>query len=200
MNHYEPARLVSLGIAFIVSVVLVFGSGSVLLSLRVVNVVQAVDMPDAPVTQDTVTAGKDEEDNDDNEGDEDNDQPDDLPDPEDAPVTTETFTSGEDDEEQKEDTKQPTNQELEQNFEDAIKKQSGEKLSPDECKKRGIIDGSVSRFDNTNLNECMAGLGTEGVGEYIGGYITGCMDLGRDILSCQNDVKPVIAASAPKSD
>ena len=55
----------------------------------------AVDMPDAPVTQDTVTAGGDgTEDNEDDEG---NDQPDDLPDPEDAPVTTETITSGDDD-------------------------------------------------------------------------------------------------------
>jgi hypothetical protein len=93
-------------------------------------------------------------------------------------------------------------QELEQNFEDTIKNTNtnDNKLSPDECKKRGLIDGSVSRFDNINLNECMAGLGTEGVGEYIGAYIAGCMDSGRDILSCQNDVKPVISASAPKSD
>jgi hypothetical protein len=52
----------------------------------------AVDMPDAPATQDTVTAGND---GDDDEGNEGNDQPDDLPDPEDAPVTTETITSGE---------------------------------------------------------------------------------------------------------
>jgi hypothetical protein len=50
-------------------------------------------MPDAPATQDTVTAGEDE--TDDNEDDEGNGQPDDLPDPEDATVTTETITSRE---------------------------------------------------------------------------------------------------------
>jgi hypothetical protein len=93
VSHYEPARLVSLGIAFTIFLVLIFGS--VLLSLGVINVALAMDMPDAPVTQDTVTTGRNEDDNDDNEGDEDNDQPDDLPDPKDAPVTTETFTSGE---------------------------------------------------------------------------------------------------------
>ena len=93
MNHYEPARLVSLGIAFTILLVLIFGS--VLLSLGVINVALAVDMPDALVTQDTVTTGRNEDDNDDNEGDEDNDQPDNVPDPKDAPVTTETITSGE---------------------------------------------------------------------------------------------------------
>ena len=87
--------------------------------------------------------------------------------------------------------------EIERNFEEKV---NSDKLSPIKCKKRGIIDEGISKFDNTNLNECMARLGTEGVGEYIGGYITGCMDNGRDILSCQNDVKPVIVASAPKSD
>jgi hypothetical protein len=91
VNHYEAGRLVSLGTTFTISLILVFGS--VLLSLSVMNVALAVDMPDAPVTQDTVTTGNDE--NDDNEADEGNDQSDNLPDPEDAPVTTETTTSGE---------------------------------------------------------------------------------------------------------
>jgi hypothetical protein len=59
------------------------------------NVALAADMPDAPVTQDTVTTGKDGDENDDKEGDEDNDQRDNLPDPKDAPGTTETITSGE---------------------------------------------------------------------------------------------------------
>jgi hypothetical protein len=86
VNHYEPARLVSLGVVFTISLVLVFGS--VLLSLSVINVALAVDMPDAPATQDTVTARNDGND----DQDEGNDQPDDLPDPDDAPVTTETIT------------------------------------------------------------------------------------------------------------
>ena len=90
MNHYKPRRLVSLGVTYTVSLVLVFGS--VLLTASVVNVALAVNMPDAPVTQDTVTAGKDR--TDDNEDDEGNDQPNSLPNPEDAPVTTETITSG----------------------------------------------------------------------------------------------------------
>jgi hypothetical protein len=93
VDYYDPGRLVSLGITFTISLVLVFGSGSVLLSPSVVNVALAVNMPDAPVTQDTVTAGEDE--TGDNEDDEGNDQPDDLPDPEDAPFTTETITPGE---------------------------------------------------------------------------------------------------------
>jgi hypothetical protein len=64
------------------SLVLVFGS--VLLSLNVVNVALAVDMPDALVTQDDVTAGNDRnDDNEDNEDDEGNEQNDD--DQEDAP-------------------------------------------------------------------------------------------------------------------
>jgi hypothetical protein len=71
--------------------VLVFGS--ILLSPSIINVALAVDMPDAPATQDTVTTGEDE--TDDNKDDEGNYQPDGLPDPEDAPVTTETITPGE---------------------------------------------------------------------------------------------------------
>jgi hypothetical protein len=79
VNHYELGRLVSLGTTFTISLVLVFGS--VLLFLGVMNVALAVDMPDAPITQDTVTAGKDRNDNaDNNEGD---DQPDNPPEPED---------------------------------------------------------------------------------------------------------------------
>jgi hypothetical protein len=75
VNLGKTRRLVSLGTTFTISLVLVFGS--VLLSLSVMNVALAVDMPDAPVTQDTVTAGGDgTEDNEDDEG---NDQPDDLP-------------------------------------------------------------------------------------------------------------------------
>jgi hypothetical protein len=91
VNHYEPRRLVLLGTIVTISLALVFGS--VLLSPSVINVALGVNMPDAPVTQDTVTAGKDE----DEDNDEGNDQPDSLPDPEDAPVTTETITSGNND-------------------------------------------------------------------------------------------------------
>ena len=89
MNHYEPGTLVLLVKTFTISLVLV--SGSVLLFLSVTNVALAVDMPDAPNTQDTITAGKDGNDNADD--DEDDDQPDNFPDPEDAPITTESFTS-----------------------------------------------------------------------------------------------------------
>ena len=84
-------RIVDQGLSLTLSLVLVFGS--VLLSLSVVNVALAVDMPNAPATQDTVTAGEDR--TDDNEDDEKNDQPGDPPDPEDAPVTSETITPGE---------------------------------------------------------------------------------------------------------
>ena len=67
-----------------------------LLFPNVTSVALAVDMPNAPATQDTVTAGEDgTDDNEDDEDDRENDQPDDLPDPEDAPVTTETITPGE---------------------------------------------------------------------------------------------------------
>jgi hypothetical protein len=37
--------------------------GSVLLSPTIINLTFAIDMPDAPVTQDTVTVGGGEEDN-----------------------------------------------------------------------------------------------------------------------------------------
>jgi hypothetical protein len=67
-----------------VSLVLVFGSGSVLLSPSVINVALANDMADAPMTKDTITAGSD--------GDDDNDQGDN--DQEDAPVTQDTITAG----------------------------------------------------------------------------------------------------------
>jgi hypothetical protein len=114
VDHYEPRRLVSLGITFTISLVLVFGS--VLLSLSVVNVALAVDMPDAPVTQDTVSAGNDrsddDEDDEDDEGNEqnnddqagalvtaggdsdsdDNNYDDSEPTSKDAPVTTDTIT------------------------------------------------------------------------------------------------------------
>ena len=66
-----------------------------LLPPSVINVALAVNMPDAPMTQDTVTASKDGDDNDDN--DEGNDQPDGLPDPEDTPINTETINSGNND-------------------------------------------------------------------------------------------------------
>jgi hypothetical protein len=91
VDHYEPGRLVSLGITFTISLVLVLGF--VLLSLSVVNVALAVDMPDAPVTQDTVTAGNDG--NDDSEDDEGNEQNDD--DQEDAPVTDALNAGGDSD-------------------------------------------------------------------------------------------------------
>ena len=84
MNHYKPRRLVTLGITYTVSLVLVFGSGSVLLSPSVINVALANDMADAPMTKDTITAGSD--------GDDDNDQGDN--DQEDAPVTQDTITAG----------------------------------------------------------------------------------------------------------
>jgi hypothetical protein len=101
VDHYEPGKLVSLGTIFTISMVLVFGG--IPFSPSIINVALAVDMLDAPATQDTVTAGEDE--TDDNEDDEVNGQPDDLPDPEDAPVTTETITPGEneDSKEDKED-------------------------------------------------------------------------------------------------
>lgn len=82
MNHYKPRRLVSLGVTYTVSLVLVFGS--VLLSPSVINVALANDMTDAPMTKDTITAGSD--------GDEDNDQGDNNQ--EDAPVTQDTITAG----------------------------------------------------------------------------------------------------------
>jgi hypothetical protein len=73
-------KVTGLGLCLMLSPVLV---GSVLLSLSVMNVALAVNMPDAPVTQDTVTAGEDgTDDNEDDEDDRENDQPDDLPDPE----------------------------------------------------------------------------------------------------------------------
>jgi hypothetical protein len=86
VNQYEPRKLVSLGTTVTISLVLVFGS--VLLSPSVINVALGVNMPDAPVSQDTVTAGKDDD------NDEGNDQSDSLPDPEDVLVTTKTITSG----------------------------------------------------------------------------------------------------------
>jgi len=51
-------------ITFTISLILVFGSdsSSPLLSHNVINVTQASDMSDAPVTQDTVTAGNDRDD------------------------------------------------------------------------------------------------------------------------------------------
>jgi hypothetical protein len=82
VNHYKLWRLVSLGIEYTVSLVLVFGS--VLLSPNVMNVALAYDMADAPMTKDTITAGSD--------GDDGNDQGDN--DQEDAPVTQDTITAG----------------------------------------------------------------------------------------------------------
>jgi hypothetical protein len=76
-------RIVNLGLCFTLSLVLIFGS--VFLSPSVVNVALAVNMPDAPITQDTVTAGNDRnDDNEDDEEDEVNEQNDD--DQEDASV------------------------------------------------------------------------------------------------------------------
>jgi hypothetical protein len=71
VNLGKTRRSISLGTIFTISTVLVFGS--ILLSPSVINVALAVNMPDAPVTQDTVTAGGDE--TDDNEDDGSNDQP-----------------------------------------------------------------------------------------------------------------------------
>jgi hypothetical protein len=84
VNHYKPGRLVSRGITYTVSLVLVFGS--VLLSPSVINVALAHDMADAPMTKDTITAGSD--------GDDDNDQGDN--DQEAAPVTQDTINVEED--------------------------------------------------------------------------------------------------------
>ncbi|MGC2561997.1 MAG: hypothetical protein WA326_03205 [Nitrososphaeraceae archaeon] len=91
INHSNGKSMVPLGTRLVLLLVMFFSS--VLLSPTIINVTFAIDMPDAPVTQDTVTAGGGEEDNND-EDDEDKDQPDGLPNPEDAPVTTETITSG----------------------------------------------------------------------------------------------------------
>jgi hypothetical protein len=91
INHSNGKSMVPLGTRLFLLLVMFFSS--VLLSPTIINVTFAIDMPDAPVTQDTVTAGWGEEDNND-EDDEDKDQPDGLPNPEDAPVTTETNTSG----------------------------------------------------------------------------------------------------------
>jgi hypothetical protein len=86
VNHYKPRRLVSLGITYTVSLVLVFGSGPVLLSPIVINEALANDMADAPMTKDTITAGSD--------GDDDNDQGDN--DQEDAAVTQDSINVEED--------------------------------------------------------------------------------------------------------
>jgi hypothetical protein len=88
------------------SLVLVFGSG--LLSLSVVNVALAVDMPDAPVTQDTITAGNDgNDDNEDDEDDEGNEQNDD--DQEDAPATAGGDSDNdEDNDDNNDDNSEPT--------------------------------------------------------------------------------------------
>lgn len=73
-------RLVSLGLCFTLSLVLVLGS---VLSHTDMNMALAVDMSDAPMTKDTTTAGSDGDDED--QGD--NDQ-------EDDPVTQDTITAG----------------------------------------------------------------------------------------------------------
>jgi hypothetical protein len=53
--------MVPLGTRLVLLLVMFFGS--VLLSPAIINVTFAIDMPDAPVTQDTVTVGGGEEDN-----------------------------------------------------------------------------------------------------------------------------------------
>jgi hypothetical protein len=73
-------RLVCLGLCFTLSLVLVFGS---VLSLTEMNMALAIDMSDAPMTKDTITAGSDGDDED--QGD--NDQ-------EDAPITQDTINEG----------------------------------------------------------------------------------------------------------
>jgi hypothetical protein len=73
-------RLVSPGLCFALSLVLVFGS---VLSHTDMNMALAVDMSDAPLTKDTITAGSDGDDED--QGD--NDQ-------EDATVTQDTINEG----------------------------------------------------------------------------------------------------------
>jgi hypothetical protein len=72
-------RPVCLGLCLTLSLVLVFGS---VLSLTEMNMALAIDMPDAPMTKDTITAGSDGDDED--QGD--NDQ--------DAPVTQDTINAG----------------------------------------------------------------------------------------------------------
>ena len=82
MDHHNRMKgLVSLGLCFTVSLVLVLGTA---LSPTDMNMALAVDMSDAPMTKDTTTAGSD--------GDDDNDQGDN--DQEDAPVTQDTITAG----------------------------------------------------------------------------------------------------------
>jgi hypothetical protein len=75
-------RTVDLGLCLTLSLVLVFGS---VLSLSDTKMASAIDMSDAPATQDTTTAGS-------GEGDE--DQGDNNDDQEDDPVTQETITAG----------------------------------------------------------------------------------------------------------
>jgi hypothetical protein len=74
-------RLVSLGLCFTVSLVLVFGP---VLSHTDMNMALAVDMSDAPMTKDTITAGSDGDDDD--QGDDDQ---------EDDPVTQDTINEAE---------------------------------------------------------------------------------------------------------
>ena len=57
--------MVPLGTRLVLLLVMFFSS--LLLSPTIINVTFAIDMPDAPVTQDTVTAGWGEEDNNDEE-------------------------------------------------------------------------------------------------------------------------------------
>ena len=81
MDHHNRMKgLVSLGLCFTVSLVLMLVS---VLSLTDMNMVLAVDMSDAPMTKDTITAGSDGDDED--QGDSDL---------EDAPVTQDTITAG----------------------------------------------------------------------------------------------------------
>jgi hypothetical protein len=74
-------RLVCLGLCFTLSLVLVFGS---VLSLTEMNMALAIDMSDAPMTKDTITAGSDGDDEDQGDNDE-----------EDAPITQDTINEGE---------------------------------------------------------------------------------------------------------
>lgn len=61
-------------------------------------------------------------------------------------------------------------------------------FSTDECKKRGIVavDGG---FFKAELQECIDVLGNDGVGAYVGGYITACLDKGDPIDLCMATIE-----------
>jgi hypothetical protein len=73
-------RPVCLGLCLTLSLVLVFGS---VLSLTEMNMALAIDMSDAPMTKDTITAGSDGDDEDQGDNDQEN-----------APITQDTINAG----------------------------------------------------------------------------------------------------------